>query len=377
MVMAARLLDLGDFADLALVSALTAMAVQVADLGVGIQLPQAFAGPDRGLPVVAVRQAFRRRLIGSVAVVPLLALTFLTVAGNGSLAVVGGFAISTIATAVYGAGYVALRSADSYRVEAVLEPAGRLVVLALGGYLAVSGHGLAWIAWSYALADLAVLAVVTVVVSRMGRSSAGGPPLGPVTWLIAAGPIGMIYWRADIWVLAALAATREVALYGAAYRLLDAALLPALVVSQLFPAPFARCEPGRRRALVDRWVGGAVAMMLPFAVAALAFGRPLLRLVFGEEFAGATTALRLLALAAPLTAAAFLLTTTLATLDPRAYIGVTAVAVVINVGANLLLIPSFGASGAAAVTVASQAFLVSAQWMMVRRRLPSPAPAVP
>lgn len=374
MVVAARLLDIGDFADLALAAALCAMAVQVADIGVGIQLPQAFAACQRSLPVAAIRQAFRRRLAGSVAVAPMLVAAFMTTAANDSIAVAGGFAVSTVATAVYGAGYVALRSVGAYGVETVLEPAGRVLVLALGTYLAVTGHSLGWIAWSYALADLGSLCIVAAVVASRSQGSVGGPLLGRVTWIIAAGPIGMVYWRVDIWMLAALGTSLQVALYGSSYRLLDAALLPALVVAQLFPAPLARCEPERQRALVVRWVGGAVRLMLPFTVVAVALGSPLLTLLFGEEFAGATSGLVLLGLAAPLTAAAFLLTTTLATLDPRAYIGVAGATLAVNIGGNLLLIPYWGAAGAAAMTLVSQSLLVWALWAMVRRRLPSARP---
>lgn len=301
---------------------------------------------------------------------PLLVAGFLAAAGNGSVAVAVGFAASTVATALYGAGYVVLRSLDAYRVETVLEPAGRVVVLVLGTYLATTGRSLAWIAWSYALADLLLLAIVGAVVRKRSRGSSGGPRLGRATWLIAAGPIGVVYWRVDIWLLAALASSRQVAFYGSSYRLLDAALLPALVVAQLFPAPFACCPPDGQRAFVVRWVTRSVALMLPFTVAAIVFARPALTLLFGPEFAGATTALRLLALAAPLTAAAFLLTTALATLDPRGYIGVAGVALAVNLGANVLLAPSLGATGAATATVVSQAILVSALWAVARRRLP-------
>jgi O-antigen/teichoic acid export membrane protein len=306
MVLAARLLNLADFADLALASALCAMAVQVADLGVGIQLPRAFAGGTPGVPATAIRQAFLRRLRGSAVAAPLLVAAYVSVGARGSFVVAAGFAVSTVATAMYGAGYVTLRSMGSYGLEAVLEPSGRIVVLVLGVYLATSGYSLGWIAWSYALADALLLGIVAAVVRRKCRGSTGGPPLGRVTWLMGAGPIGMVYWRADIWLLAALATSRQVALYGSSYRLLDAALLPALVISQLFPAPFARCPPGEQLAFVGRWIRGSVVLLLPFTVIAVLFGRTMLTLLFGPHFAGATTALRLLALAAPLTAAAFL-----------------------------------------------------------------------
>jgi len=302
MIIAARLLDLADFADLALAAALCTMAVQVADIGVAVQLPQAFAA-GTGTPVAAIRQAFRRRLLGSLAVAPLLIGGFLAVAARPSFPVAAGFAVSAVATAVYGAGYVALRALDAYGLETVLEPAGRVVVLALGVYVALSARGLVWIAWSYALADLVLLAVIAGVLHHRCRRTSGGPQLGRVTSIVAAGPIGMVYWRADIWLLAALATSRQVALYGSSYRLLDAALLPALVLAQLFLAPFARCEPKRQWALLVRWVRGSVVAMLPFALVAAVFGRQILTLLFGGDYAGGSTALALLAVAGPLTAA--------------------------------------------------------------------------
>jgi O-antigen/teichoic acid export membrane protein len=369
MVVAARLLDLGQFADLALGAALSAIAVQIADVGVGIQLPQAFAGQTQGLPVEAIRQAFRRRLGGGLAVAPLTIVAFVTVASTRSFAVAAGFAVSTIATSVYGVGYVALRAIDANGLEAALEPSGRLLVLALGTICATSGLSLAWIAWSYALADILALGMVGVVIARRRRGSESGPRLGRVTWLGAAGPIGMVYWRADIWLLAALATSRQVALYGSAYRLLDAALLPALVLAQLFAAPFARCPAEQRLTFVRRWVRGSFFLMLPFALVASVLGGPLLTTLFGPDFAGATRALALLGMAAPLTAVAFVLTTALATLAPRCYVGVAAIALGANLVANVLFAARFGASGAAAATVASQVVLIWALWAAVRRHL--------
>lgn len=368
MVLAARLLDIADFADLALAAALCAMAVQVADIGVAVQLPQAFA-EGAGTPVAAIRQAFRRRLLGGLAVSPLLVGAFLAVAARPSFAVAAGFAVSAIATAAYGAGYVALRALDAYGLETVLEPAGRVVVLGAGAYVAASGRGLIWIAWSYALADLLLLAVIAAVLHRRCRGAGGGPLLGRFTWLVAAGPIGMVYWRADIWLLAALATSRQVALYGSSYRLLDAALLPALVLAQLFLAPFARCDPDRQWALLIRWIRGAVLAMLPFAVVAALLGRPVLTLLFGRSYAGGSTALAVLALAGPLTAAAFLLTAALAVIDPRSYVSLAVLALGVNVVGNLLFAGHLGATGAAAVTLVSQGLLVATQWVAVRRRL--------
>lgn len=376
MVLAARLLDIRNFADLALAAALCAVAVQVADIGVAVQLPQAFAaGPE--MPAAAIRQAFRRRLLGSIAVAPLLVGGFLAVAARPSFAVAAGFTVSAIATAMYGAGYVALRALDAYGLETVLEPAGRVVVLALGAYVAASGRGLVWIAWSYALADLVLLAVIAAVVYRRCRATGGGPPLGRLTWLAAAGPIGMVYWRADIWLLAALATSRQVAFYGSSYRLLDAALLPALVLAQLFLAPFARCEPERRWALLMRWVRGSALAMLPFAAVAATFGRPLLTTLFGRDYAGASTALTILAIAGPLTAVAFLLTAALAVIDPRSYVGLAVLALAVNLVGNVLFARHFGAAGAATVTVVSQGLLLGTQWVAVRRRLAYPALLAP
>lgn len=369
MVVAARLLDLRQFADLALGAALSAIAVQVADVGVGIQLPQVFANPESGFPIEAVRQALRRRLATGLATAPVLVAAFVLVASNGALVVAAGFAASTIATSVYSAGYVALRSMNANRAETLLEPAGRALVLGMATAVAASGGGLGWIAWSYALADVVVLAAIMVVLARKARGAIGGKRLGPVTWLAAAGPIGMVYWRVDMWLLAAVASSRQVALYGSAYRLLDAAVLPVLVISQLFPAPFARCEDAQRSAFVRRWVAGSILLVAPFAAAALVFGRPLLTVLFGQHFAGATPALALLGLAAPLTAAVFILTTALATLDPRSYIGVAAAALCLNVLGNVALAPTLGATGAAAATVMSQAFLGAALALAVRRRL--------
>jgi O-antigen/teichoic acid export membrane protein len=78
---------------------------------------------------------------------------------------------------------------------------------------------------------------------------------------------------------------------------------------------------------------------------------PVLRLLFGDQFVGAAAALQWLSLAAIPYAIAYLGNGALQVLDLSRWMLITSVgAVVINVGANLALIPGHGAAGAGAAT---------------------------
>ena len=162
----------------------------------------------------------------------------------------------------------------------------------------------------------------------------------------------------DIIMLGVLRSEFEVGLYAAASRLFTVAAVLATLLHGVYLPVFSESGPGAETppsstaiyAQILGIVGGAI-----FIVGALLSG-PIINLLFGVKFTTAETALMILLLSSGLFyfAQAFG-TPLLAWQSDRAYLKITAVAAILNLMLNAVLIPIFGMEGAAAATLASYA----------------------
>lgn len=174
---------------------------------------------------------------------------------------------------------------------------------------------------------------------------------------------------ADKFLLFRLGRSADAGVYGAAYRLLEIALVPirALVVASM--ASFWRDsqEPGggarlARRLSVPTAIYGVVAMV------AIWLGAPLVTIALGSAYHESIDVLRWLApvplilgmQAFPATAL-----TTEGYLRPRVVLVVAAAA--FNIALNIFLIPRFGWKGAAAATLVTEVALASGYWIVLLR----------
>jgi len=185
--------------------------------------------------------------------------------------------------------------------------------------------------------------------------------------------LGVIYFRVDLIMLDAMVGGAQVGHYAGAYRVLDALILaPGLLLAVLFPrfARGQRDERGEARALylgVSRiLVWGGVAI----ATTGIVLARPVLTLLFSDAYAEGTASLIWL-----MTALAFVFwhapnVTVLFSGDRLgSVVGLSVLTAGFNVVVNALLIPRFGAAGAAAATGASELLSWSIFTPIVLRRL--------
>jgi O-antigen/teichoic acid export membrane protein len=167
---------------------------------------------------------------------------------------------------------------------------------------------------------------------------------------------GMLLFRSDTPLLAVLAGSVAVAEYAVSYRLIESTLfLSWTLVYATFPVVAAlRSDPAGARAKVDRALAVGSFLFCAFAAVAIA-GAGTLTGLFGAQYR-AESAPVLVALAlAPLGFFLLQLFTT-ALISHERYVDsmvITGVALLANVGANLVLIPRFGALGAGITTTAS------------------------
>jgi O-antigen/teichoic acid export membrane protein len=184
----------------------------------------------------------------------------------------------------------------------------------------------------------------------------------PDEFLNNVAPIGLgivlsaFYFRVDVFLLERWTGTGAVALYNAVYRVIDALrLFPAAVLAVALPA---LCRARDTRLL--RRVSAPLTAAAVGAAAVLWLTAPMLvPAIYGDGYRDAAAAFRILTIALPLMTLNYALTHQLVAWHRHGvYAGVCAGALAWNVALNWLLIPSYGAEGAAWSTVWTEAFVM-------------------
>jgi O-antigen/teichoic acid export membrane protein len=165
----------------------------------------------------------------------------------------------------------------------------------------------------------------------------------------------------------AIAGDREAGLYGAVYRIYERIqFLPAAVMTTLFPIFVAAraADPARVRRLFRLAFDALVLLSLPALTIVLAGPEPIVRLLFGAEFVEAAPALPLLMATFVLVSVGYLAGYLIIAYElQRRFVLIALVALVLNVTANVLLVPVAGFMAAAWITLGTE--LLVATWTTV------------
>jgi O-antigen/teichoic acid export membrane protein len=234
---------------------------------------------------------------------------------------------------------------------------GIVILLAGGGVLAAGAV--------YAAGAALAVVLSEVTLRRLGVRRA---PAGRSRWpaLVRAGiPIGAIsllmtlLLRVDVTMLSFLTDVASVGIYAVAYRLVEATqfLGSALAAAMLPWLARAHTDTARGFALGLRAV---VALLAPIALGFLLFAGPLIALLYGPRFAAARVPLQLMSGVTLMYGInAFTGIALIARDRPLAYAKLIGPVLVINVGLNVVLIPRYGADGAAFNALLSSVLLAA------------------
>jgi O-antigen/teichoic acid export membrane protein len=200
----------------------------------------------------------------------------------------------------------------------------------------------------------------------------------PVTGTIPV--VNAVYARADMFMLSSLASWHEVGLYSAALRLVDLArsISPAYaralypVLARLrAPDAHARFTAAARQALRH-----VLVLSLPVALALFGLAEPLIRLLYGGELLAAAGVLRVLCWAVvPLALAVTLAQVLFSANRQDVDLQVNVVGTLVSVAGCALLIPRFGALGAAIAVVLATTVYAGLEYLGTRARVAAPAVA--
>jgi O-antigen/teichoic acid export membrane protein len=236
------------------------------------------------------------------------------------------------------------------------------------------------LAWA-SVAGVAAFALVTlaVVLRAEGRPELVLQGMRLVRRFIAGVPFGLaavmisIYYSIDSVMLGYLRSTEEVGQYAVAYKLpLALIAIAALWASVLFPhaSALAPRDPDLLRRQLGFFSSVAFVGAAPLAVGAVLVGEDLMPELFGAQFEPAGTPFIVLSWAAAVVVFTISSgTVALAAGEDRNYVVAVTAGAVLNVLANLAVIPLFGMTGAAAATVAAEVVVFAIVWRRLLERL--------
>jgi O-antigen/teichoic acid export membrane protein len=363
----ARRLSQGDYGKLMFALTLCGVTVPITDLGASTDLSRRVAAAPAG-----ARRRFEAVLSARL---PLLAAylvllpAWVALTKPDALVVVAAIAVFSLCKDVY-------RSYSSlflglHRVEYTVVAYGTLllvlaVVVAAG---AGTGAGLPWMTGAYVISGVVLLGVAAAI-TRV--------KIGPVhlrcgwrrmrrvfeasIWLFVLSVAGFVHFGADTVMLGYMQPYEQVARYQAAAKLLEAsqfAVRPlTLILLPVCAALAAREQWQELRRVMNRMFAG----MAVLGVGAWAFvsllSLPIIRVVYTSAYDDSARLLRVLYLSVPglyIATVAMLLASS--TRREKRAVLITTVGVAVNVALNLVVIPRYGALGAAWATVVSQSLV--------------------
>jgi O-antigen/teichoic acid export membrane protein len=332
-----------------------------------------------GLPVVITREVAQapidagRWFVNAAALsagiaLPLLAVALLACrlwAEDGDMALALGLTALTVLPSAVSQCAEAVLLAYERAHDFVLINLGETVLRAIAGTLLVlNGWGVVAIAVLLLALRAAAAVVFVLVLRRRGVHAPARIESGllrrlvsyvPVTGLIPI--VNALYARADVFLLSSLASWRDVGLYSAALRLVDLArtVTPAYaramypVLARLRAVGDAEYAAAARRATRHGLLLTAPLVLVLYGCADL-----LIRMLFGPDLAPAADTLRILAWAVIPFALAIVLAQVLFAADRQAVdLAVNLASMAVSGIGAVLLIPRFGATGAAVAAVAA------------------------
>ncbi|HXJ19717.1 MAG TPA: oligosaccharide flippase family protein [Polyangia bacterium] len=370
MLVAAPALGVAGFGSYQFAFATTSMLAVCTDLGMSVWTTRALAR-DRAAAPAIVGTALRLRLIASG---PYLVIVAAAAVASGGVA---GHTLALLGLAALlnaGLDYLAavFRGFERLADEARLNVARALFALITGLCALQLRRSPAALAGGL-LAGVTVTAAYGLVLLRRryglgfqasGRRIPGAAraAFGEAFPLWLATLLSLLYFKGDVVILKVFSTDAEIGAYSAAYKVFEGLMIvPAVVLAATFtPLARAKADPDRQR----RWEGALMAVLLALGVlvggGVYLESHRIVGLVYRGGFARAIPSLRVLATAVPILFLNFGLTHFLIARDlERRNLLFAAFMLVVNVTANLILIPRFGGTGAAWATLITELALTA------------------
>lgn len=375
--------------------AFTALFAMAADWGISPVITREIA-KDRARGLALLRAALRCKVVAIV--VTALAVTVVAAVAGYPADVRRAVAVATAALAIDALHvilYAVLRGLQRVHYEAIGTVVNQAIVTALGLGVLITFAGLhrgsdtlfvaerpmdtAWL-----LAPFVVAAVVNLGIALYGLVREGvfrelrNTARGSWRWLLAAATpfaftaiLARVYTYSDTFLLSRLSTDAEVGYYSVPFKIAFAfQFIPLALVGALYPAMSETAARDRTRLGVTftEAVRSLLLVALPIAFGIGLLANRIVATVYGPAFLPSVAPLMVLAAAIPLTFVNFPAGYLLNAVDRQATNTVlVAVATAANIALNVVLIPVWGATGAAISALAATALLTIMNLVAVRR----------
>ncbi len=252
-----------------------------------------------------------------------------------------------------------------YEQSTLANIVGSIITLIAVVTLLSFGFSLSGVLSGYTIGAIGASMVLFLFVGRLAKKFQPRFDWGEYKTLIKQSlPLGLtlvfnlVYFRADVFILTLYRSTVEVGTYGLAFKFFEFPLsLPIFFVNSIYPVLLARSHDKQvfKSISVKAAIflfGASLLTMLAFYLAA-----PALSLI-RSDFYPSIAVLRLLSLSMPIFFLSSLLMWILITFGKNKQLLITYfLGMVLNIALNLLLIPVYGVTAAAAVTLISEVFV--------------------
>lgn len=232
--------------------------------------------------------------------------------------------------------------------------------------LAASLAGTTWQAIWFARLVGASVVIDRALIRRLIRTSVP---------FVAYGAIGIIYYRLDTVLLSFMTNSAVIGWYGAAYRLFDTlSFLPNIVIASIMYPIFSKLSANSEadlKAVIEKSTNFMLFCSIPMAVGLILTAPQIIGFLYQRaEFVHTIPALQALAPGIIFLYVNFVFATTLVSSKrERKLVIMAAIALVFNLGLNLLFIPRYQHVGAASVTTLTEVLLLAMGIVFLPRQL--------
>lgn len=266
-------------------------------------------------------------------------------------------------------------------LHAIAENVGRIVLI-IGLYLVmVQEQGFLWVMMAVIASNLAFTTALIIGAARQTKLGLRfdfpiWKAIAIKMWPVATAVIfNVVYLKGDTIILSIFGTQSEVGLYGAAYRVVDIlSQLAMMLMGVLLPIMAAAWIAGKKDVLKHHVQQGFDAMMLfavPVTIGVYVLATPIIVLVAGPDFVGAGIPLTLLSLAIfGVFVGAIFGHIAVAIDKQKETLPIYMTNAVITLIGYMIIIPKYGMTGAALMTIFSEAYTGILLYIKIHTYLP-------
>jgi O-antigen/teichoic acid export membrane protein len=310
-------------------------------------------------------------LVGSVFALLLMVYFFSMISAGVSVWLLAALVIavfsSSTAMDVYGTGKVGI-----YQISAFCDAFFRIIIQVIAVYLGFSAGGLAggFVA-GLIVGGLVNLRYVSLRIARF-RISHIKNLMGFSMWIFLASSGSLVFSYADTLLISYFLGNAETGIYRTAFQLTSVAMFTTLALHTVLYPRISNWEAQKNMAAIENALSRAFTyslfLAIPVCLGGWVLGESLLYYLYGSSFVSGADALYLLLLVQVANVFMYLGTMSLNSLNrPRDAFLATAVASLLNIILDLILIPVFGISGAAAATLIAMILNAAIAFVLLSR----------